>query len=159
MGAALATGTQYALDHGADIIVHFDADGQHRADEIDRFIRKIVTDDADIVIGSRYKQKNNLPWTKKYLIHKPGLVFQNVTSRIHLTDVHNGFRAMNRHAASKIQIRQDRMAHASEIIYEVKRHKLRYREVPVTIAYREYGQGIQDGLKIFGDLLKKRFLK
>ena len=159
MGAALSTGTEYALSSGADSIVHFDADGQHRADEIDRFVKVLEADQADIVLGSRYLQKNQLPRTKKYLIHKPAVLFQNITARIRLTDVHNGFRAMNRLAANKIRIRQDRMAHASEIIYEIKRNRLRYCEVPVTIAYREYGQGIQDGLKIFGDLIRKKFLK
>lgn len=158
MGAALATGTQYALRHGADIIVHFDADGQHRAEDIAALIVPLQDDRADIVFGSRYMGLSEVPWTKRYLLHAPARWFQNRMTGIRLTDVHNGFRAMNRRAASQIRIRQDRMAHASEIVSEVKRNGLRYTEVPVTILYHEYGQGLVGGLRIVKDLLIRKFL-
>jgi len=66
---------------------------------------------------------------------------------------------MNRKAASLITITQDRMAHNTEIISEIKRHHLRYTEVPVTILYREYGQGVIAGLKIIRDLIMRKMLK
>lgn len=159
MGAALVTGTEYALRNGALYIVHFDADGQHHPEEIERLLGPLFLNRADIVIGSRYLQKHEVPWTKKHLIHKPALVLQNLITGLRLTDVHNGFRAMNRHAATRIVIRQDRMAHASEIIHEVKRNHLRFTEVPVTISYHEYGQGMREGLRVYFDLLTKRFFK
>ena len=52
-----------------------------------------------------------------------------------MTDAHNGFRALSRKAARTIEIKSNRMEHASEIIGEIKRHNLRYKEVPVTIKY------------------------
>jgi glycosyltransferase involved in cell wall biosynthesis len=159
MGAALVTGTQFALQHGADIIVHFDADGQHNAAEIQRVIEPIVSGTADISLGSRYLQENDLPLTKKFLIHKPALLVQNFLTGLHLTDVHSGFRAMARAAARQVIITQDRMAHASEITNEIRRRRLRYVEVPVTVYYREYGQGFMDGLKIYRDIFIKRFFK
>jgi polyprenyl-phospho-N-acetylgalactosaminyl synthase len=155
MGAALVTGTTWALNHDAQYIVHFDADGQHAASEIERVLSPVCDGSVDIVLGSRYLQENNLPFVKKYLIHKPAIFFQNMSSGMHLTDVHNGFRAMNRHAAKVIRITQDRMAHASEIIHEIKAHQLRYREIPVTISYHEFGQGIFAGLRILKDLMVK----
>ena len=77
-------------------------------------------------------------------------------SGLWLSDVHNGFRALSSVAGSQINIRQDRMAHASEIIQEIVRNKLRYIEVPVHIRYTEYslqkGQGSLGALKILKDL-------
>ena len=156
MGAALVTGTRYALDHGASIIVHFDADGQHAAGEISRVVAPLQRDDCDIVLGSRYLQKNKLPFTKRYFIHAPALLLQRLTTGLRLSDVHNGFRAMTRQAAQKIQITQDRMAHASEIINEIARLQLRYQEVPITVTYHTYGQGFRGGVRIMYDLIIKR---
>lgn len=159
MGAALSTGTVWAVANGADCVVHFDADGQHRADEVGRVTAPIIANEADIALGSRYLKASQTPWTKKYLLHRPALLLQTILTGMRLTDVHNGFRAMNRTAAKKIRIRQDRMAHASEVINEIKQHRLRYVEVPVTIAYQEYGQGFASGIKIYWDLIKKIVLK
>ena len=78
---------------------------------------------------------------------------------VRLTDVHNGFRAMSRSAAEKIRIEQDRMAHNSEIVAQLRVHHLRFCEVPVTITYSEYGQKLSDGVKIIRDLIIKKLLK
>ena len=68
-GAALQTGTEFALQKGAEVIVHFDADGQMQAKDIFRIIAPIIDKDAEIVFGSRFKdKKSQIPWTKKYLI-------------------------------------------------------------------------------------------
>jgi glycosyltransferase involved in cell wall biosynthesis len=159
MGAALATGTLFALLIGATYIVHFDGDGQHQATDIAAVVAPLERGEADIVFGSRYLGAGvNVPWTKRYLLHMPALALQRLMTGLRLTDVHNGFRAMNRHAAETILIRQDRMAHASEIVNEVKRNRLRYTEVPVTIVYQEYGQGFIGGLRILKDLIVKKIL-
>jgi len=159
MGAALETGTRYALRKGANIIVHFDADGQHQASDISKVIEPLINQQADIVVGSRYLGTNSVPVTKKYLIHKPAIIFQNIVTGVKLTDVHNGFRAMNRKAADSIRISQDRMAHNTEIISQIKQHKLRHIEVPVTILYAEYGQGFLGGISILKELFTKFLIK
>ncbi|MFH0874117.1 MAG: glycosyltransferase family 2 protein [Candidatus Komeilibacteria bacterium] len=159
-GAALLTGMRYALQQGAEIIVHFDADGQMDPNDIAAMIAPLQqNEELDLVLGSRFLQVNNIPWTKKYLLQKPALIFQHLTSGLRLTDVHNGFRAFRATAAARLDIRQDRMAHASEIIMQIKRHGWRYQEVPVTIRYYDYGQGLVGGLRIIGDLLKQRLIK
>ncbi len=159
MGAALVTGTRYALRQGAECVVHFDADGQHHASEIRRVIDKIEAGSYDVVLGSRYLEQHQIPFTKKYFIHWPARIFQNVMTGVRLTDVHNGFRAMSRSAAEKIRIEQDRMAHNSEIVAQLRVHHLRFCEVPVTITYSEYGQKLSDGVKIIRDLIIKKLLK
>ncbi len=155
-GAALYTGTLYALARGADAIVHFDADGQFLATEIERVIAPIINGQADIVFGSKFLQANHIPLLKKFFIIKPAILLNNILTGIKLSDVHNGFRAMNRLAASQIEIRQDAMAHASEIVAQTKKWHLRYQEVPVTIIYREFGQGFAGGLQILIDWFIKK---
>lgn len=155
-GAALYTGTLYALDQGADIIVHFDADGQFVASEISRVIEPLVEGRADIVFGSKFLQANQIPPLKKFLIIKPAIWLNNFLTGLKLSDVHNGFRALSRVAAQKIQIKQDAMAHASEIVAQTKKLGLRYQEVPVTVLYREFGQGFGGGVKILIDWFIKK---
>jgi glycosyltransferase involved in cell wall biosynthesis len=155
-GAALYTGTLYALSQGADVIVHFDSDGQFLAEEIIKVITPILEGKADIVFGSKFLQANQIPWLKKFFIIKPAIWLNNLLTGLKLSDVHNGFRALNRQAAEKIEIKQDAMAHASEIVARTKKCNLRYQEVPVTIIYREFGQGFSGGLKILIDWFIKK---
>lgn len=153
-GAALETGNRYALRHDADVVVHFDADGQHQAKEIPKLIQPIIDGYVDVTLGSRFLTKDNkTPFFKKWLILKPAIFFQNLMLGVKLTDAHNGFRALSRKALEQIRITQDGMAHGSEIVEQIINHKLRYKEVPVTILYHEFGQGFVAGLRILRDLL------
>lgn len=139
-GAALKTGITYALRQGAEAVVTFDADGQHDPNEIAALLEPLEKNEVDIVLGSRFiKSGSNVPPLRRMAL-KAGILFTRVMSRINVTDTHNGFRAMNRVAAEKIKIVQDRMAHASEILDEIVYHKLRYKEVPVTITYSYYSK-------------------
>lgn len=163
-GAALASGTEYALDGlGADIIVHYDADGQHLAEEIDDLVQPLVLGRADAALGSRFlSKKSNVPLLRKIIL-KAGLIFTRLTSGLKVTDTHNGFRALTREAAGQISITQDRMAHASEILDEIARHKIRYAEVPVTVKYSqaslEKGQSSLDSVRILFDYLSGKLFK
>jgi glycosyltransferase involved in cell wall biosynthesis len=159
-GAALQTGNEAALDLGAEVIVHFDADGQMKSEEIIDMVGPILKKEADITLGSRFiNNKTKMPWTKRYLILKPAILFNWVFTGIKLSDAHNGFRALSAEAAKKINIRQDGKSHASEILEQIYEHKLKWQEVPVEIIYNEYGQGFAGGLKIIKSLLLSRILK
>jgi glycosyltransferase involved in cell wall biosynthesis len=159
-GAALQTGTEFALKNGAEIIVHFDADGQMQAKDIYRIINPILDKQAEIVFGTRFlEKKSKIPWTKKYLILKPAVIFNWFFTGIKLSDAHNGFRALSRKAASSIKITQDGMAHATEILDQVRAHDLDYTEVPVEIVYNQYGQKFTSGFKIIRDLIFAKILR
>ncbi|MGA2137429.1 MAG: glycosyltransferase family 2 protein [Verrucomicrobiia bacterium] len=139
-GAALQTGIDYALLQGADIIVTFDSDGQHQVDDIERLLIPVVGGKADVALGSRFlESQSQIPFIRKLTL-KMGVLFTRVVSGIHVTDAHNGLRALSRSAALRIQIRQDRMAHASEILDEISRLRLRYCEVATKIVYSEYAR-------------------
>ncbi len=165
-GAALRTGMDYALQQGADIIVHFDADGQMQPEQIPHMIQPVIRGEADIALGSRFlTQKSNIPPLRQMIL-KGGILFTRIISGLDLTDTHNGFRAMNRYAAEKIHIVQDRYSHASEILDEIAKHKLRYVEVPVTVTYsdeamaaaRARGQNSFNAIKIAGRVIWGKLL-
>lgn len=162
-GAALRTGIDFAIKEGADIIVTFDADGQHLAEDIKSVIKPVESKEVDVVLGSRFLDKRTkVPFMKKMTL-KAGILFTLIFSGIKLTDTHNGFRAFSRKAAQEIKIMQDRMEHASEIIDEIARKKISFKEVPVKIVYSEYakakGQSIFNSIRIafkflFGKLVR-----
>ncbi len=159
-GAALQTGTALALSLGAEIIVHFDADGQMQPEDLPKLIQPIRDQQCDLCFGSRFLEpKSTIPWTKYYLILKPAIIFNWLFTGIRLTDAHCGLRALSRRAAEVISLEQDRMAHASEILEQIYEHRLSWREVPVKIIYQDYGQGFWAGLKIAKDLFSSRLLK
>lgn len=162
-GAALQTGHEYALKNGAEIIVHFDADGQFLAKDIENMLSEL-NNGYEITLGSRFLDKKpiNIPLEKKIVL-KAGKLFTRIFSNISLSDTHNGFRAIKREALTKIKITQDGMAHASEIIDLIKQNNLKYKEVPVTVIYSEYalskGQSIFNSLRIAFKLFIRKLTK
>ena len=83
-----------------------------------------------------------------------------MTTGLNLSDVHNGLRAMTRRGAGSLCIRQNRMAHASEILQQIADSGLYYVEVPVTVAYTDYslakGQRLAGSIDILVDLMAER---
>jgi hypothetical protein len=80
-----------------------------------------------------------------------------------VTDTHNGFRALSRRAAEQIRITHNRMAHASEILDQIRQRGLAYCEVPVTVHYTEEtkikGQSSWNSLNIVAELLLRRVVR
>lgn len=159
-GACLRVGNEYALKKGAEIIVHFDADGQFLSKEISDLIYPIVNENFDIIFGSRFMdKKSKIPWFKEKVIHPIGRIVNKVFFGIKMKDPQSGFRVLSRKAAKKINIEQDRMAHCSEILHKAFQNKLKIKEVPMTVIYNEFGQGFTGGISIVKDLLIKKILK
>jgi polyprenyl-phospho-N-acetylgalactosaminyl synthase len=162
-GAALQTGIDHALAHGADFVVTFDADGQHRVSEIARLTDALVRERADFALGSRFLgQAPNLPPLRRLMLQAATL-FTRLTTGLQVTDTHNGLRAMTRRGAAAIRLRQNRMAHASECLSQIGSSGLRYVERPVTIEYTDYslakGQNIRDAVLILLDLFARRLYR
>jgi polyprenyl-phospho-N-acetylgalactosaminyl synthase len=163
-GAALQTGLRYALQHGARILVTFDADGQHSANDIPRLVAPIREGMADVVLGSRFlEHAAGVPRARRALL-RLAVVFTGVMSGIRLTDAHNGMRALSRRAAEQLDLQLDRMAHASEIIDQLVGTGLPLVEVPVNVRYTAYslekGQRAGNAARIACDyLLNKLFAR
>ena len=159
-GAALQTGIECALRQGADIIVTFDADGQHRTADVERLIAALHAHGADFALGSRFLgDALNQPLSRRIML-KLATVFTRLTTGLRVTDTHNGLRAMTRRGASALSLRQNRMAHASEILHQIAESRLKFVETPVTIEYSAYslakGQTVGDALVILTDLAARR---
>ena len=159
-GASLQTGIDFAVRRGADVIVTFDADGQHDPDDIPGLIAPIVRGKCDVCLGSRFLgETENMP-RARWLTLKAGILFTRVFSGVKTTDVHNGLRALSREAAGSIQITMDRMAHASEILDQIRANRLRFQEVPVKIRYSqrslEKGQSSWAAIRIALQIFHKK---
>ncbi len=157
-GAALQTGNEFALKMGAEHIVHFDADGQHQLSDIEKLLQPIVNKECDITLGSRFlhQQVTEVPFSKRAIIHMARYLNYMFTGTL-LSDAHNGLRAMNKKAAELMVLTENRMSHASEILFLIKKHKLKIKEVSVSILYTIYskqkGQSIWNSIRILFDLL------
>lgn len=156
-GAALQTGIDYALAQGAQYICTFDADGQHSTQSLAALLAAIDEHDADVALGSRFLSGgSNVPFLRRLLL-RAALAFTRMHAHMQVSDTHNGLRVFSRRAAEIVRIEQPQMAHASEILQKIGAAKLRYVEVPVTIAYTDYsrakGQSGFDSVKILLDLL------
>jgi polyprenyl-phospho-N-acetylgalactosaminyl synthase len=164
-GAALQTGMTYALKCGAKFIVHFDADGQHDAAEIDAMVERLKRDDCDVVLGSRFLRREDsqrVPVTRRIVL-RTAVYINWLLTGVKLSDAHNGFRALSRTAAERIALEEDGFAHASEIITQIRRLNLRYVEHPTAIRYTDYsrakGQSFWNGFNVIFDLLAGRVFK
>lgn len=157
-GAALKTGVDYASRFNFETAVFFDADGQMDPAEIRRLVDKLGQG-YDVVLGSRNLGRTiTMPPLRK-AVKKLALLFTRLTTGLKITDTHIGFQAWRVDALRQIRLDQDRMAHASQILSEIARLKLKYAEAPVTISYTDYslkkGQSGWNIFSILWDLLIK----
>ena len=101
-GAALYTGIRYVLLQNADVIVTFDADGQHNASDAAAMVDIIRRENCDIVLGTRFLGKaEGLSQARKILL-KIAVIFTKATTSLAITDSHNGLRVLSRRAAERI---------------------------------------------------------
>ena len=159
-GAALQTGLEFSRQLPVNYFVTFDADGQHRIEDVKVMLAEIEAGDHDIILGSRFMGETIGMSSTKRAVLKAAIRFSNATSGLVLTDTHNGLRVFNRVVAEGMQITLPDMGHASEIPEIIAEKQFRYKEVPVTIEYTDYskakGQSILNAVNIgFDTLLRK----
>lgn len=155
LGAALGTGITYAKKGGYDVLITFDSDGQHQASDLKKLIEPIIKNKADVVIGSRLlKRSKNMP-LDRLIISYLGNILTLVLYRFRSTDSQSGLRAFNKKALNCITIKTDQMEVSSDFLREIKKNKLRYKEVPIEPIYTEYSrQSGQTNLNSFNVALK-----
>ncbi len=157
-GAALQTGIEFALAHeDCEYIVTFDADGQHRVEDAVGMLQKARSEDLAVVFGSRFLDDRTNPGWIKRVVLKTAIWVTNLTTSLKLTDAHNGLRVIRRDAAERIDLKQDRMAHATEIVLQLGRTGLPFGEYPVELLYTDYskakGQSVLNSVNILVDLV------
>ena len=134
-GAAIRTIFEKSAEIGSDILVTFDADGQHRIEDVSRVLHPLENSEADIVIGSRFLGKqSNVPNYRKLGI-KVITQVTNSSIKTKLTDSQSGFRAYSKQVLSKISLSEIGMGISTEILIKASSKGLRITEVPITILY------------------------
>ena len=139
VGAATKTGIEFAKKQNADIVVTFDADGQHDPNDIQKIIDPIVKKRADLVIGSRFKKKQKIP-LDRFLLNWFANLVTFLLFGIFSTDSQSGLRAFSKKAIQLIDFKGDRMDFSSEILLEAKRNKLKIVEIPIKVIYTPYSR-------------------
>lgn len=162
-GAALATGFKYAEGTDHSYVVTFDADGQHEVKDIETALDALVESDVDVVLGSRFLGVNeSMPFGRKLML-RLATIFTRLTTELEVTDTHNGFRVLKSTALPYFRLKQNRMAHASEIHEIIKRESLSFVERPNTIRYTKEtlakGQRLTGAFSILSDLALGRMYK
>jgi polyprenyl-phospho-N-acetylgalactosaminyl synthase len=157
-GAALQTGFSYVGSKPeAKYVVTFDADGQHRIEDALEMLDLAKAEDLAVVFGSRFLDTRTDPGVIKRIILKTAVWVTNLTTGLRLTDAHNGLRVIRTDAVRMIELDQDRMAHATEIVLKLGRTGLPWREYPVELLYTDYskakGQSVLNSVNILVDLL------
>jgi len=168
-GAALETARRLALDDRwqppqgpFDAFVTMDSDGQHRACDV-LALADAIARGADIALGDRFAGGSEVPRSRRVLLAL-ARAFERATTGIRLSDAHNGLRAFGPRAIARMRIRQNRMAHATELTRSIsretrtggEREPLRVVEVPVSVRYtdevRAKGQRATGAVAIVVDL-------
>lgn len=158
VGAATKTGIRWAKKNKADIVVTFDADGQHNPRDIQKIIKPIIDKKADVVIGSRFNRRSEMP-RDRFILNLLANWVTFVLFGVYSSDSQSGLRAFSKKAASLIDTRLDRMDFSSEVLLEAKRHNLKVLEIPTSVIYTNYsrakGQKNTNAIPILARLLVK----
>ena len=134
-GVAINSIFQKSKEMKSDLLVTFDADGQHRVEDIEKVVEPIKNNTADLVIGSRFlDKKSDVPNYRKIGI-KVITKVTNASIRKKLTDSQSGFRAYNGQVLSQISPSDMGMGISTEILIKSSSKGLRIMEVPITILY------------------------
>lgn len=159
-GASLQTAFEFALrDPMMTEVLTFDADGQHLVEDAKGMVKKLRDDDLDVVIGSRFLDDRTTLGAAKKAVLRTAALYTRATTGMALTDAHNGLRVLDRGLVERVEIRQNRMAHASELVEQIGALKVRWSEYPTHIVYTDYskakGQSLLNSVNILVELLFK----
>ena len=157
-GAALRLGYDILREADGDICVTMDADGQHQAEDIEALVSPIISNEYDVVIGSRIlgaREKDNP--IRIAGVHLFGAIISSLLGK-RITDPSSGFRAFKMDKIKAIDLREDQY-HTSELIIEAVKKGLRVKEEPITILKRRFGKSKKGRDLIYGFHFARIILK
>lgn len=162
-GAAIQTGVEYArAQPGARILATFDADGQHRVEDLVAMVKRLADTGADVVIGTRFAQPAaSRPPLAKRIVLRTAARLSRRSRRLGLTDAHNGLRVFTKSVADGLTLTMSGMSHAGEFIRLIDENRWRVVEEPIEVLYTDYskakGQPLLNGINIvFDGLIRGR---
>jgi glycosyltransferase involved in cell wall biosynthesis len=161
-GAATMTGIIVARLMHAQAAITIDADGQHDPNDSPKLLAPILSEDADIVIGTRFKGRNNVPFLPK-LFNKIGNILTFMTTGKYVSDSQSGFKAFGPVSLYTIHLHMDGFEFCTEIVREIAQYGWKAKEVPVGVTYSEYtrakGQSFSRGVITACKILLRFFLR
>lgn len=157
-GAATQTGMDYAIKQNAKIVVTIDGDDQHCPTDIKALVEKMRQEQLDVVIGSRFLNKDNEVPLIRIFFNKVGNIITGLLTGLFVTDSQSGFKAMHARFVKKSKINLNGYEFCTEIINLIKLNRASFAEVPIKVKYtkesREKGQNFLNGVKMVGTLIK-----
>lgn len=162
LGAALQTGMALSRDLGAQVLVTFDGDGQHRASDIAALVAPVQSGAADMVIGSRFLSSQEGMPPHRRVFNQLGNLVTWLFHGAWVSDSQSGLRAFSRDAAMRMQIRANHMDVSSEFISQAHQRSLRVHEVPIVPVYTSYslskGQSFVGGVQTFLKIALRKWM-
>jgi glycosyltransferase involved in cell wall biosynthesis len=144
LGAALATGIEFARRGGYEMCITFDSDGQHDAGDIAKAVAKLGSG-YDVVIGSRFiGTHSGMPRLRRLILSLSNYI-TFIFFGVWTSDSQSGFRGLSRRAIDSISLKSNRMEVSSEFFGEIHRLGLKFCEIPIHIRYTPYS--LQKGQK------------
>jgi glycosyltransferase involved in cell wall biosynthesis len=160
-GAALKSGFAYALEHGFDVVVTLDADGQHLAREIPKFLAAHAETGADLIIGGRaHLFEQMLP--RRRLANQFSARCIAFASRTNVTDSQSGFRLYSAALLRSAHLRSDGFDMESEVIVHAGWHKFKVITIPIDLGFVD-GQStshykpLMDTIRIAWTVIRARY--
>ncbi|MGB7532767.1 MAG: glycosyltransferase family 2 protein [Halobacteriota archaeon] len=159
-GAAIRSCFNYVKENNFDVMVILDGDGQHDPSYIPEFINALRTNGADVVIGSRFLDKNNNNTIPKWRVAGMKVldVFTRAAGDIKITDSQSGYRTYSRRAIEKIKIINPDMGAGSEILTQVKDCNLKLVEIPIKVRYdidsTSSKNSVSHGFGVLGSIIR-----
>lgn len=136
-GAAIGSLFSYSAKSDCDFLITFDADGQHRVEDIGEILKPLQNNDADLVIGSRFIDNSTNSKIPKY--RKLGIkTITNITKSVvdsDLTDSQSGFRGYNNKVLNQLMLSDRGMGISTEILIKANKLGFRIKEVPIVVLY------------------------
>jgi glycosyltransferase involved in cell wall biosynthesis len=142
IGGAVQTGFRYAFEHGYELAVRVDGDGQHDPAQLDRVIAPVLAGEADIAVGSRFVEEGQgyrSSRSRRVGIRLLAVVVSRIVGR-RVTDTTSGFQALNRKGIALFARDYPHDYPEVEATVMVSRHRLRSIEVPVSMRERSSGR-------------------
>ena len=159
-GAALRTGTELAIDLGYESIVHADADGQHRPEDIRKVAEILELSEFSAIIGSRFLETGQILPFKKRLILFFATLFSQKILKLPFSDPQSGLRAIRAEIYQQIRWQADDFAHCSQILSLIAEKKISFKEIPITVNYDQYASSklIQPKIRMGWKMMIDRIL-
>ncbi|MBI2143960.1 glycosyltransferase family 2 protein [Candidatus Woesearchaeota archaeon] len=151
-GAALRTGSQFALGKGAEALVFMDSDGQHDPEDLPRIMSAL--EGNDLAFTYRERKSEHMPLVKKFGNFFIDRVMKLLFS-ISVTDTQCGYKAMTKAAYEKLSLMSDDYSIESEIAAKAGKYRLKFTQVPIKTIYadRYKGTTVFDGISIVMKML------